>query len=467
VAVADFLAPDVATGSQGVCIYDGNGQVVLNGTANASCDGAGCWRAAAGGYTYHDPAGQADGLERIELRAGPPEGSEAFVKIKGKGIGLAFGVAGPLALPVRTVFTASAITGGFPTYDEEFRCCEASFAARVRRNTGTIFDARSDGWPLTAACCRRSGIREGGCMADDGEMVLRIGLAAAVADGRTDERELAQLRSVAERYGVDPLALATTGPALPADIATRLATGEGRQAAYELAVAVCNADGAANEAEGRFLAGLRTTLGVPDAVAEGLQRDAAALANAPLATPAGRGTEPVDDLILQQAKLAAALELLPQSLASLAIIPLQMRLVYRIGQAHGQALDAAQVKDLLGTLGIGMGAQVVDGMARRIVGGIAKGLLGRALGGLTGGVAGMATGAATAFATTYALGRAAAQYYAQGRRLDLADLHSLFARLKDEAAARYPQLRGEIEAQAKTLDVRQIVSSLGGGSRTP
>jgi uncharacterized protein (DUF697 family) len=145
----------------------------------------------------------------------------------------------------------------------------------------------------------------------------------------------------------------------------------------------------------------------------------------------------------------------------MAIIPLQMRMVYEIGRRHGQSLDAAQVKDLLGTVGIGMAAQVLDGFARKLVGGVAKGVLGRVLGGLAGGVASAATGAAAAFATTYALGKAAEQYYAQGRSLSTADLQALFARLKDEASRLYPQVREQIESQAKGLDVRQALASLG------
>jgi uncharacterized protein (DUF697 family) len=145
----------------------------------------------------------------------------------------------------------------------------------------------------------------------------------------------------------------------------------------------------------------------------------------------------------------------------MAIIPVQMRMVYEIGRTHGQTLDAAQVKDLLGTVGIGMAAQVLDGFARKIVGGVAKGVLGRLLGGLAGGVASAATGAATTFATTYALGKAAEQYYAQGRSLSTADLQALFARLKDEASRLYPQVREQIESQAKGLDVRQLFTSSG------
>jgi len=45
------------------------------------------------------------------------------------------------------------------------------------------------------------------------------------------------------------------------------------------------------------------------------------------------------------------------SLATMAIIPVQMRLVYRVGQAYGYELDRGHVRDLLATLGVGLTSQ--------------------------------------------------------------------------------------------------------------
>ena len=136
--------------------------------------------------------------------------------------------------------------------------------------------------------------------------------------------------------------------------------------------------------------------------------------------------------------LTAALELLPDRLANVAILPLQLRLVYEIGQRHGQQLDANQVKDLAGTFGLGAAAQVVEGLVRKVLGGVASGLLG----GLLGGATGLAAGAAVTFAATYALGHAAEQYYAQGRKLSAEDLRALFTRFQGEAQALLPQVAG-------------------------
>lgn len=47
-----------------------------------------------------------------------------------------------------------------------------------------------------------------------------------------------------------------------------------------------------------------------------------------------------------------AIELLPQSLATMAIIPPQMKLVYRIGQSYGYEMDKDEVMTLATREGI-------------------------------------------------------------------------------------------------------------------
>ena len=111
----------------------------------------------------------------------------------------------------------------------------------------------------------------------------------------------------------------------------------------------------------------------------------------------------LDSMILNYSILNGALELLPQTLASMAIIPLQVRMVYRIGKAHGFELDQGHIKDLLATLGVGLTSQYLEQFGRKLVGG----LLGKIGGGFLGGVGSASTGAAFSFATTYALGHVA------------------------------------------------------------
>jgi uncharacterized protein (DUF697 family) len=166
----------------------------------------------------------------------------------------------------------------------------------------------------------------------------------------------------------------------------------------------------------------------------------------------------VSDLILRQAILTGALEILPDRLANIAVLPLQLRLVYQIGQRHGHQLDARQVRELAATLGLGAVAQAVEGTLIKVLGGVAGGLLG----GMLGGAARVATGAAVTFAATYALGHVAEQYYAQGRRLSAAELKALFSRFREEAGTIYPRIQQQIQSEAGSLDMQKVMTMVQG-----
>ncbi|MBL8979318.1 MAG: GTPase, partial [Gemmatimonadetes bacterium] len=287
----------------------------------------------------------------------------------------------------------------------------------------------------------------------DQKVIVTIALAAALADGRQDPREATALKAVADAAGITDLdGLArdiAAGTLRPADLARQLSDDQARRLAYQTALVACHADGPPSEAEQRFLDELRVALG-----------QEAPPAGAP-AAELGSGTPPgpeLDDMILRQSMLAAALELLPERLATMAIIPLQLRLVYLIGQRHGQQLDANQVKDLAGTFGIGAAAQVMEGVVRGVLGSLTKGIFG----GAVGGAAGVAAGAAVTFASTYALGHVATQYYAQGRRLSTADLIALFARFQEEARSLFPKVQEQIQAQSRTLNLQTVLATIQG-----
>lgn len=322
----------------------------------------------------------------------------------------------------------------------------------------------------------------------DRDPIVAICLLAALADGERSPEEQAQFKRIAARLGADEdsglSVRAQNGELTVAEAVERLGSDEGRAAVYEMAASVVYADGAANSAELAFLAQLRRALPESPSTAPPFHQEIETLALAPLAGPlpdttpgTARGEAPrhsqagipalthdtaLDEMIRKQALLTGALELLPQNLASLAIIPLQMRLVYRIGKDFGHELDAPQIKDLIGAMGIGAAAQVLDGMARRILGGLGRGLFGRTIGGIVGGTAGAAAGASVSFVTTYALGHAAKQYYDQGRSLSAEDLRALFERFKGEAEALVPKVQEEIHVQASHLDLQRILALVRG-----
>ncbi len=298
----------------------------------------------------------------------------------------------------------------------------------------------------------------------DAEAIVSIAALAALADGQQDEHELAQLVDAAKRFGLldaDAAIEAAVGGQLSlVQLAEGLSSAEAKHAAYDVAAAVCNASGPANPQEDTFLLALASALNIDATSANAAVT--AVLDTAPpviLATPLTSGTpvgDTLDAYILDQAMLTAALELLPDRLANIAILPLQLRMVHHIGQQYGQQTDVNQIKDLAATFGLGAAAQIMESVVRKAFGGIASGLLG----GLFGGAAGLAAGGAVTFAATYALGRASQQYYAQNRSLSTADMKALFARFQGEATTIYPKVQGRIATLAQGTSLASILQSV-------
>ena len=154
----------------------------------------------------------------------------------------------------------------------------------------------------------------------------------------------------------------------------------------------------------------------------------------------------------------AALELLPETLASMAILPLQARLVYRIGQAHGYDLDQGHIKEFVATLGVGLAGQYLEQFGRKVLGGI----LGSVLGGLGRSIGRQTASSGMAFATTWAIGQVAKQYYGGGRTLDAAKLKAAFAPLLEQGQTLVQRYSGEIAERAKTINVRNLPSLVSG-----
>jgi uncharacterized protein (DUF697 family)/tellurite resistance protein len=295
--------------------------------------------------------------------------------------------------------------------------------------------------------------------------LIAIAMLAARADGSVASAEQRAVDEVVARTGdPDVTRLAqqvAAGQLRVADLASRLSDEEARRVAYEGALAIVNADGSASPSEQAFLQELRAALGFSDADVAEATRAAGTMAGAPV-TEVHTGTPPagpVDEFILQQAILTGAIEILPDRLANIAILPLQLRMVYQIGQRHGQKLDVNQVKDLAATFGLGAVAQSLEGAAMKLIGGLAGGLLG----GMVGGATRIATAAVITFSATYALGHVAEQYYAQGRRLNAADLKALFVRFQGEAKTIFPRVQEQVQRQASTLNLQSLLQGLRGG----
>ncbi|MDH6592083.1 uncharacterized protein (DUF697 family)/tellurite resistance protein [Variovorax sp. TBS-050B] len=309
--------------------------------------------------------------------------------------------------------------------------------------------------------------------------ILTLSLLAAFADGDKHERERAEIKRIAEGLSqADGVNL----PTLYQDVlmkrvslasaAGELQSSESKHLAYEMAVCVCDADGTQSEAERMFLADLRTSLGL-DASAAQFTQQAEAIAAVPVSTGAVAAAAPaaavagaaaavdgaeIDKSILNAAILNGALELLPETLSTMAIIPLQMKLVYGIGKRYGYELDSGHVKDFLATVGVGLTSQYLEQAGRKLLGG----LLGRMGGGMLRGLGNQAVSSGMSFASTYALGHVAKRYYAGGRTLSTQMLKDTFAGVVQEGKGLQTQYLPAIQEKARTLDTAKVLAMVRG-----
>ena len=315
--------------------------------------------------------------------------------------------------------------------------------------------------------------------------ILAIALFAAFADGAKHDREREDIRRIAESLATDAGApdlarlyqdVLLKRFSLEAAAAALSDPGE-RQLAYEMAVCVCDADGRQSEVERRFLAELKALLKLDDGRVEAFEREADAIVDlsekAVPAVAAGStavASVPVmvaqpnvpqaelDKSILNHAVVNGALELLPQSWASLAIIPLQIRMVYGIGKSFGVELDQGHIKEFIAAAGVGLTSQYLEQFGRKLLGG----LLGRVAGKTFGKVGSAATGMLFSFAATYALGQVAKRYYAGGRAMSTAVLRDTFQNLLGPAKQLQAQYLPQIQQKAGTLDAGQIMAMVRG-----
>jgi len=324
--------------------------------------------------------------------------------------------------------------------------------------------------------------------------ILTIALYAAFADGVKDDREREEIRRIAEalsgeagapdlaRHYQDVLLKRVTLEAA----AAALSEPGLRQLAYEMAVCVCNADGRQSEAERRFLNELKALLELDAAQADVIEGEADAIVDlseaaapaaatvaiaAAVATAVAITPGPVvaaqpnvseaelDQSILNYSLMNGALELLPQSWASMAIIPLQIKMVYAIGKAHGVSLDQGHIKEFIAAAGVGLTSQYLEQIGRKLLGG----LLGKMAGKTLGNVGGAATGMAFSFATTYALGQLAKRYYAGGRTMNTSMLKDTFQNLLSPAKQLQTHYLPQIRQQAETLDMGRVMAMVRGG----
>jgi uncharacterized protein (DUF697 family)/tellurite resistance protein len=313
--------------------------------------------------------------------------------------------------------------------------------------------------------------------------ILAIALYAAFADGAKHDREREEIRRIAESLGGDAEGAADLSrlyqdvllKRVSLDVAAAALQDPGeRHLAYEMAVCVCDADGRQSEAEQRFLNDLKALLKLDAGQSAAFEREAdvivelseaaapavvaGAAAPGPVVAQANVTEAELDKTILNFALMNGALELLPQSWASMAIIPLQIKMVYGIGRAHGVQLDQGHIKEFIAAAGVGLTSQYLEQFGRKLL----SGLLGKAAGKTFGSIGGVATGMAFSFATTYALGQLAKRYYAGGRVMNTLVLKDTFQTLLGPAKQMQTQYMPQIQQQAGTLDMARVMAMVRG-----
>jgi len=312
------------------------------------------------------------------------------------------------------------------------------------------------------------------------EALLSIALFAAFSDGAKADAEREEIRRIAESLSAESGALNLSRlyqdvllKRVGLDAAVqKLDDPSHRQLAYEMAVCVCDADGQQTDAERVFLTDLRRQLALDAAQTQAFDTQAEELAGmitpvaaTPLpsptraATPSAATDAELDRSILNHALVNGALELLPQSWASLAIIPLQVKMVYGIGKAHGVTLDQGHVREFIAAAGVGLTSQYLEQFGRKLLGG----LLGKMAGKTIGNAGGAGAGMAFSFATTYALGQLAKRYYASGRVMSTALLRDTYQGLLEPARQLQTQYLPQIQQKAATLDAAQVMAMVRGG----
>lgn len=295
------------------------------------------------------------------------------------------------------------------------------------------------------------------------ESLLAICLFAAFSDGDKSDSEREEISRIAAELESDNLAEISRkilmGKISIESVVTGLGSQQNRLLAYEMARAVCEAGGSITAPEQEFLSRLRQALELSASDSKSVDDEVDALSLAPVSSEVGQaGGVDNSSMILKYSILNGALELLPETFATMAIIPMQMKMVYRIGKAHGVEQDRSLIKEFLATAGVGIGSQVVEGFARKLMGGF-----GKKLGGKTAGkIANQVTGSAFSFASTYAIGHVAEKYHGGGKRLSGPELKSLFNTLSEQAKGLHAQHLPAIQERAKGLNPASILAMVRG-----
>lgn len=278
---------------------------------------------------------------------------------------------------------------------------------------------------------------------NENDALITVCLLAAFADAKVTAEEQKAIQEVVRRLAGEREHLSALYEKVARkqvsleEVAAALPSPEAKAQAVHLARQICACDGDLGSDEQAFLDDLMTQLGVEESAGGGPPVDSIAAEAEEFARLVGDDKD-VDQMIQKYAMTTAAIDLLPKKLAKLGIFPAQIHLVYRVGKRYGYDLDRGHIKEFLAALGISYMGQMVEVSLR----GIIKRFAGR--------MAGKASDMALTFGTTYAIGHAAKDYYAGGRKLSPADLRKLFEKYRQKAKTVSVSLQEQIENLIKS-----------------
>jgi len=301
--------------------------------------------------------------------------------------------------------------------------------------------------------------------ATDRAGLLKLALMAACADPAPDASAQAQLRQVAEQLSMgagENLALALRdillGRTQIEQLAEPLRRPKVALIAYEMAVCICSADSVHSDPEHAFLERLRIALAMDVRTARSFERTADAVTGVPLQADPGRVPlatgHPVDEgllvrLVDDYAVLTAALAARAEPLALLATVPIDMKMLYRIGKYYGQELERGQVSAFMCAAGAEPVAQYVEACGQLIIAGAMDRPRARSLS--YDGVA------AHRYARTSALGRLARLWCSEGEHND-ALLQERYTSWYAEAQQGYEARRTEVAERARQTAVNDLLT---------
>ncbi|MBI1784051.1 hypothetical protein HYR69_02820 [Candidatus Sumerlaeota bacterium] len=229
---------------------------------------------------------------------------------------------------------------------------------------------------------------------------------------------------------------------------------ETRRQAFQMAVSVCYVDGAPNADEEKFIERLQSLLKISseDAKFAFLAAKEFSEISVESAVPPPEGEADPEAMILSASIFAAALNLLPEAVAGLGAIPLQLRMVRRIGLIHKYELDLNHIRWIMVACGLGLAAQLIETYA--------WGLLGESAVKRKSSRRSPPSSDQVAFAATHALGKLASAYYAASRKISAGDLKALFSSNFEKAEKLSSKHESEIKAMARTLKIEKLADMI-------